>query len=99
MCVHCAGTGGSHNLGSAGCIHNRTGIDAVGCAAAANATWGDRLRHFSVTNIARDFDRLIPMLAQPGEATVTLGYSWGTYVSNRILQVMAARPDGRVYAS
>jgi pimeloyl-ACP methyl ester carboxylesterase len=96
------GTGRSHNLGSAGCIDPTTGIDAIGCAAASNATWGDKLEHFSVTNIARDFDRIIPMLTQQqqqSEVTFTLGYSWGTYVSNRLLQVMAARPDGKVYLS
>ena len=99
------GTGKSANLGSAGCI-TADGIDAVGCAK-TSAALGDRLHHFSVTNIARDFDYLIPMIQQTEAAdaeadagvgaTVIFAYSWGTYVANRLLQVMAARTDGRAY--
>jgi pimeloyl-ACP methyl ester carboxylesterase len=85
------GVGQSANLGSAGCVNAATGLDFASCAASANATWGAKLHHFTVTNIARDFDRLIPMFQQqPQEATVVFGYSWGTYVANRLLQVMAS---------
>lgn len=104
------GTGKSANLGSAGCI-TAAGIDAAGCAKTSHAL-GDRLLHFSVTNIARDFDLLIPMMQRQQRvnlkgdagtgagargATVIFAYSWGTYVANRLLQVMSARTDGRVY--
>jgi pimeloyl-ACP methyl ester carboxylesterase len=91
------GTGKSHNLGSKDCVA-ADGIDVTACASAANKTWGDKLHHFSVTAIAKDFDRLIPQFKiSKSEKVFTLGYSWGTYVSNRLLQVMAARGDGLVY--
>ena len=90
-------TGKSHNLGNTDCI-DAGGINVVACASGANRTWGAKLQHFSVTAIAKDFDRLIPQFKMSNSDEVfTLGYSWGTYVSNRLLQVMAARADGLVY--
>jgi pimeloyl-ACP methyl ester carboxylesterase len=98
------GTGQSTNLGSDQCIADSTaaspGIDVVNCAKNATAKWGAKLLHFSVTNIARDFDYLIPLVTSTTdttEVTVVLGYSWGTYVANRMLQVMAKRTDKLVY--
>jgi pimeloyl-ACP methyl ester carboxylesterase len=89
------GVGQSTSLGSEGCF-NEAGLDLPGCARSASATWGAKLHHFTVTNIARDFDHLIPMhQQQAGEATVVLGYSWGTYVANRLLQVMASQAPAR----
>jgi pimeloyl-ACP methyl ester carboxylesterase len=93
------GMGRSHNLGNIGCI-DEGGINATGCAASAKTVWGgDLLAHFSVTNIARDFNQLIPQFKLPGDEIFTLGYSWGTYVSNRLLQLIAQQAQASSYLS
>jgi pimeloyl-ACP methyl ester carboxylesterase len=90
------GTGQSATLGSEGCFRtNGQGgveLDARGCAAATRAKLGNRTHHFTVTNTARDIDLVLAATAvrRAGAPTFVFGYSWGTYVANRYLQLVAA---------
>lgn len=49
--------------------------------------WGDKLRHFNVTNATRDLAALIELTREQGDEVLVWGASYGTYWGHRLLQV------------
>jgi hypothetical protein len=70
-----------------------------GCLASMQAEWGPRLEGFSVTNTARDLGEMIAALQEPDERVFVYGVSYGTYLTNRYLQLYPAQPTGVILDS
>ncbi len=74
-------------------------LDYTDCIAALKAKWGDGLRHFNITNAAKDLAYAIDQTRHPGEQALVYGVSYGTYWAQRYLQVSKGQAAGVVLDS
>jgi len=58
------------------------------------AKWGERLAFFSTTQAAHDTAALIAAVHAPEDQVVVIGISYGTYLTNRYLQVAPQHSGG-----
>ena len=69
------------------------------CVAELKAKWGDDLQQFTTSNAARDLGNLIDRTRSPGQQAFVYGVSYGTYWTQRYLQLFPDQPTGVVIDS
>jgi pimeloyl-ACP methyl ester carboxylesterase len=69
------------------------------CLAYLEQRWGDDLRHFDITNAAKDLEYAIRVTRQSAQQVFVYGVSYGTLWAQRYLQLADGQADGVVLDS
>lgn len=68
--------------------------EVVACLAALEASLGDKIKAFNITNAARDVGEIIARTREPGHDVFVSGESYGSILGHRYLQLYPDQPTG-----